>query len=222
MPSTNTIRRVYKPVVFILCLLPLLQLIAGAFSIAGVSLGADPVARVLHQLGEWGLRFLVITLAVTPLRFMLDQPWLLNFRRMFGLYAFTYVLLHFLTWLVLDQGLYWPGILEDIGKRPFITLGFAAFLMLIPLAVPRPTDDATSGQAKRSCTDWCMHRHSWRVAFLVAGEKGHYRAVDLRRYRCLPARLSLLAACAQAGGNCCRPVIDDSILCKTLQHAAEL
>ncbi len=135
MPSTNTVRRVYKPIVFILCLIPLMQLMAGAFGIAGVSLGADPVARLLHELGEWALRFLVITIAVTPLRFMLGQPWLMNFRRMFGLYAFTYVLLHFLVWLILDQGMYWPGILEDIARRPFITIGFAALVLLIPLAV---------------------------------------------------------------------------------------
>ncbi|MGE0113502.1 MAG: sulfite oxidase heme-binding subunit YedZ [Steroidobacteraceae bacterium] len=135
MPSTNTVRRVYKPIVFILCLLPLLFLAAGAFGIAGVSLGADPVARLLHELGEWALRFLVITLAVTPLRFMLGQPWLLNFRRMLGLFSFTYVLLHFLTWLILDQGLYWSGILTDIAKRPYITIGFTALLLLIPLAV---------------------------------------------------------------------------------------
>ena len=133
MPSINTIRRVYKPIVFVLCLVPLLHLVAGAFGL--VSLGADPVARVLHELGEWGLRFLVITLAVTPVRLILGQPWLGQFRRMLGLYGFTYVLLHFLTWLILDQGMYWPGILEDIGKRPFITIGFAALLLMTPLAV---------------------------------------------------------------------------------------
>ncbi len=162
MPSTNTIRRVYKPAVHLLCLLPLLQLMAGAFGLAGVSLGADPVARVLHGLGEWGLRFLVLTLAVTPLRFMLHQPWLLNFRRMFGLYAFTYVLLHFLTWLVLDQGMYWPGILEDIAKRPFITIGFAALLMLIPLAAT-----STSRMMRRLGKRWHkLHRLVYVIAIL--------------------------------------------------------
>lgn len=135
MPSTQTIRWVYKPVIHLLCLLPLLHLVAGAFEFAGVSLGADPVAKILHQLGQWGLRFLIITLAVTPLRFMLGQPWLINFRRMLGLYGFTYVLLHFTVWLTLDQGMYWPGILEDIAKRPYITIGFVALLLLIPLAI---------------------------------------------------------------------------------------
>ena len=135
MPSTQTIRWVFKPIVHILCLLPLLHLMAGSTGFAGVSLGADPIARLLHTLGEWGLRFLVITLAITPLRFMLGQPWLISFRRMLGLYGFAYVLMHFIVWLTLDQGMYWPGILKDIGKRPFITIGFAALLLLIPLAV---------------------------------------------------------------------------------------
>jgi sulfoxide reductase heme-binding subunit YedZ len=135
MPSTNTVRRVYKPILFVLCLLPLLSLVAGALGIGGASLGADPVARLLHELGEWALRFLVLTLAITPLRFMFGQPWLIGLRRMLGLFGFTYVLLHFLVWLGLDQGFYWRGIGADIAKRPFITIGFAAFLMLIPLAV---------------------------------------------------------------------------------------
>ncbi len=162
MPSANTIHRVYKPIVFVACLLPLLQLMAGTFGIAGVSLGADPVARLLHQLGIWGLRFLVITLAVTPLRFILGRPWLLNFRRMFGLYAFTYVLLHFTVWLVLDQGFYWPGILEDIGKRPFITIGFAALLMLIPLAVT-----STNKMMRRLGKRWQkLHRLVYVIAIL--------------------------------------------------------
>lgn len=135
MPSTQTIRWVFKPIVHILCLLPLLHLMAGSAGVAGVSLGADPIAKLLHELGEWGLRFLVITLAITPLRFMFGQPWLVSFRRMLGLYGFAYILMHFIVWLVVDQGLYWPGILKDIGKRPFITIGFAALLLLIPLAV---------------------------------------------------------------------------------------
>lgn len=135
MPSPVKTLRIAKPIVFILCLVPLIELIFGAFGIAGASLGADPVARLLHRLGEWALRLLVITLAITPLRFMFNQPWLIGLRRMLGLFAFTYVLLHFLVWLGLDQGFYWGGIGADIAKRPFITIGFAALLMLIPLAV---------------------------------------------------------------------------------------
>ena len=154
MPTTKTIRWVYKPVVHILCLLPLLHLMAGSTGFAGVSLGADPIARLLHQLGAWGLRFLVITLAVTPLRFMLSQPWLVSFRRMLGLYGFAYVLMHFIVWLTVDQGMYWPGILKDIAKRPFITLGFAALLLLIPLAIT-----STSKMMRRLGRRWQkLHR----------------------------------------------------------------
>jgi sulfoxide reductase heme-binding subunit YedZ len=154
MPSQKVIQQYLKPAVFLLCLIPampaihsLAALIASKFS--GVlselivnSVGVwpfaqtpDPIAKLLHSQGEWALRFLVIALAVTPLRFILGQPWLLNFRRMLGLYSFTYVLLHFLIWLSLDQGFYWAGIGADIAKRPFITIGFAALLLLIPLAV---------------------------------------------------------------------------------------
>lgn len=162
MPSTNTVRRVYKPIVFIICLLPLLYLAAGAFELAGFSLGADPVAKLLHELGQWGLRFICITLAVTPLRFMLGQPWLMNFRRMFGLYAFTYVSLHFLVWLTLDQGLYWRGILTDIAKRPYITIGFAALLMLIPLAIT-----STNKMMRRLGKRWQkLHRLVYVIAVL--------------------------------------------------------
>jgi methionine sulfoxide reductase heme-binding subunit len=154
MPSIKTIRWVYKPIAHLLCLLPLLHLMAGALGIAGASLGADPVARLLHGLGEWGLRFLVICLAVTPVRFITNQPWLVQFRRMLGLYGFTYVLFHFIVWLTLDQGMYWPGILKDIAKRPFITIGFAALLLLIPLAVT-----STSGMMRRLGRRWQkLHR----------------------------------------------------------------
>jgi sulfoxide reductase heme-binding subunit YedZ len=135
MPSQKALRFGYKPLVFLICLLPFADLARRAFVDGGASLGANPVEEVLHQLGLWALRFLVITLAITPLRELLGKPWPLAFRRMLGLFAFFYVLLHFLTWLIIDQELYWSGILTDIGKRPFITIGFAAFLMLIPMAV---------------------------------------------------------------------------------------
>ncbi len=154
MPTTQAIRWIYKPLAHLLCLIPLLRLVAGSLGLAGVSLGADPVARLLHELGESGLRFLVITLAITPLRLMLGQPWLGHFRRMLGLYGFFYVLFHFIVWLTLDQGLYWPGIVKDIGKRPFITIGFAALLLLIPLAVT-----STNGMMRRLGRRWQkLHR----------------------------------------------------------------
>jgi len=135
LSAAQQVKYIYKPAVSVLCLLPLLMLAAKTVGVGGESLGANPVETVLHTLGKWGLKFLVLTLAVTPLRDIFNLPRLLAFRRMLGLFAFFYVLLHFLTWLILDQGLYWPGILVDIGKRPYITIGFAALLMLVPLAV---------------------------------------------------------------------------------------
>ena len=135
MPSQKALRFGYKPLVFLLCLLPLADLVRRAFAIGGASLGANPIEELLHELGLWALRFLLLTLAVTPLKELLHKPWPLAFRRMLGLFAFCYVLLHFLTWLILDQELYWSGILTDIGKRPFITIGFTAFLLLVPMAV---------------------------------------------------------------------------------------
>jgi len=153
MPSTVIVRRYFKPVLFLLCGLPLSLLLLRAFGIAG-SLGVNPVERIQDTLGEWGLRLLIITLAVTPLRDWFDAPWLIQLRRMLGVFAFTYIFLHFLTWLILDQGLYWQGILPDIAERPFITIGFIALLMLIPLAVT-----STNGMMRRLGKRWkTLHR----------------------------------------------------------------
>jgi sulfoxide reductase heme-binding subunit YedZ len=114
----------------------------------------NAVETVQDTFGQWGLRFLIITLAVTPLRDWFNAPWLVQLRRMLGLYAFFYVLMHFLTWLILDQGMYWSGILKDIGERPFITIGFAALLMLTPLAVT-----STNGMMRRLGRRWKkLHR----------------------------------------------------------------
>jgi methionine sulfoxide reductase heme-binding subunit len=163
VPSPKTLRFVYKPVLFVLCLLPLAGLARGAFGLGGASLGANPIEELLHALGLWGLRFLVLTLAVTPLRELLKLPWLLAFRRMLGLYAFFYVLLHFLVWLILDRELFWPGVLEDIAKRPFITIGFIALLLLIPLALT-----STNGWIRRlGAQRWRkLHRLVYVIAIL--------------------------------------------------------
>ena len=102
--SPTLVRRYLKPIIFAACLLPLLCLLWQAFGLAGTDLGANPIEKIQDTFGQWGLRMLVITLAITPLRDWFDAPWLVMLRRMLGLFAFTYVLLHFLTWLVLDQG----------------------------------------------------------------------------------------------------------------------
>lgn len=124
-----------KPLLFVACSLPLLWLAARAFGVAGLGLGANPVSELIHQLGLWGLRLLLVTLCVSPLAVTLRKPRLLKLRRMLGLFAFTYLLLHFLAWLVLDQTLRPAAIAADIVKRPYITVGFTALLLLVPLAV---------------------------------------------------------------------------------------
>ncbi len=156
------VRRYVKPALLLVCAIPFLQLLFGAFGIAGAGLGTNPVETVQDVTGQWGLRFLVITLAVTPLRDWFDAPWLIQLRRMLGLYAFFYVLLHFLTWLFLDQGLFWALILEDIAKRPYITLGFLAFLLLIPLAAT-----STNAMMRRLGKRWkTLHRAIYVITLL--------------------------------------------------------
>jgi len=125
-----------KPVAFSACLSPLGFLAARAFH---GQLGANPVEFLQHFTGDWTLRFLLITLAITPLRRLLNLPDLIRFRRMLGLFAFTYVCLHFLTYIGPDQSFNFAGMLKDVAKRPFITVGFAAFVLLIPLAITSTT-----------------------------------------------------------------------------------
>jgi len=133
MTTISQIRYVWKPLVFAVCLVPTATILAAAFGLAG-DLGANPVEALQDHFGNWGLRFIVIALAVTPLRQLTGRNWLLRFRRMLGLFAFYYVFMHFLVWLLLDQSLRWSAIAEDIGERPFITLGFIALLLLVAMA----------------------------------------------------------------------------------------
>jgi sulfoxide reductase heme-binding subunit YedZ len=126
--QAHRIKWIGKPLVFIASLLPLAMLF-------WINLGANPVETITHHTGDWGLRFLLITLAVTPLRHLSGWNWMLRFRRMLGLFAFFYVFLHFTTYLVLDQFFDLYAIIEDIAKRPYISVGFLAFLLLIPLAL---------------------------------------------------------------------------------------
>lgn len=134
---TERIRYAGKPLVFAVCLLPIVQVVLRVFEIGG-TLGANPVEALLDHFGIWGLRFLLVTLAVTPLRDLLARPWLLRFRRMLGLFAYFYLSLHLTTYLWLDQNFALMAIVEDVIKRPFITLGMTAFLMLSLLAITSP------------------------------------------------------------------------------------
>ncbi|MGY6275003.1 sulfite oxidase heme-binding subunit YedZ [Methylomonas sp. MgM2] len=126
-----------KLAVFPLALLPLAKLVLGG--VFG-HLGANPIEKISHVTGFWTLTFLLITLSVTPLRRLLGYLWLTRLRRMLGLFAFFYGCLHFLTYLVLDQFFDWQEIAKDIVKRPYITVGFTTFLLMIPLAITS-TDD---------------------------------------------------------------------------------
>jgi sulfoxide reductase heme-binding subunit YedZ len=163
------VRRVIKPAAFVLCLVPALWLLAGAMQVGGVALGTNPIEKIQDTLGEWGLRFLVITLAITPLRDWLNAPWLISLRRMLGLYAFFYVLLHFLTWLILEQGVLldpsanWSSVFADIVKRPYITIGFVALLLLVPLVIT-----STNGMMRSLGRRWkTLHRLIYAICLLA-------------------------------------------------------
>jgi sulfoxide reductase heme-binding subunit YedZ len=132
MTTNERIRQVVKPLVFAVCLIPLALLLSRA--VAG-QLGANPISEVTHRTGDWTLRFVLITLAVTPLRRVSGWSALIRLRRMLGLFAFFYGCLHFLTYLVLDQFFDLGAIVTDIAKRPFITIGFTGFLAMVPLAL---------------------------------------------------------------------------------------
>lgn len=132
MTPNQRIRFIFKPLVFVACLLPSLWL---GWNWYHDNLSANPIDDVTDTTGTWTLRFLVITLAITPVRRISGWNRLLQFRRMIGLLAFFYGTLHFFTYLYLDQFFLWEEILADIPKRPFITVGFLSFVLMIPLAV---------------------------------------------------------------------------------------
>ena len=121
-----------KALIFGLSLIPLGKL---AFNAYLDRLGANPIEKITHITGYWALSYLLITLSVTPLRRFSGWLWLMRLRRMLGLFGFFYAILHFLTYLILDQFFDWQAIFEDIFKRPYITVGFSVFLILIPLAI---------------------------------------------------------------------------------------
>lgn len=125
-------RNTVKVIVFLLCLIPLARL---GWGIWNDTLGANPIEFVIRALGDWALRFVLITLAVTPLRKLSGWTWLMTLRRMLGLYAFFYATLHLSTYIGVDQFFDWIAIAKDIIKRPFITVGMLTYLLLVPLAI---------------------------------------------------------------------------------------
>ena len=132
MTQQEWTERVIKPVLFIVCLIPLALMTWDALN---NQLGANPIEKIMRRTGDWTLRFLLITLTITPARQLLNLPWLIKLRRMLGLFAFFYALLHFTNYIWLDQYFDVDEIIKDVIKRKYITIGFVCFLMLIPLAI---------------------------------------------------------------------------------------
>lgn len=154
----NTLRHI-KVAVFMLALLPLIRLVSLGFL---DRLGTNPVEFVIRSNGTWTLTFLLITLSVTPLRNVTGMHWLLALRRMLGLFAFFYAVLHFLSYVWLDQWFDWIAIVTDVAKHRYVLVGFAAFLLLIPLAVT-----STGGMMRRLGKRWqTLHRMVYFIAIL--------------------------------------------------------
>ncbi len=147
-----------KVVVFILCLLPLVNYSVG---IINDSLGANPIEFITRGLGEWGLRFLLITLSLSPIRMITHKGNILRLRRMLGLFSFFYVSLHLITYIWLDQFFDWNEIWIDIVKNPFITAGMLAYFLLIPLAVT-----STNKMMRRLRHNW---KHLHKLIYLITG-----------------------------------------------------
>ncbi len=192
MTPENRIRWIAKPLFFALCLGPLAwlvwQIFTGGLTPAG-GLGANPIEAINRYLGDWGLRFLLITLAITPLSGVIGWPTPIRFRRMLGLFAFAYAALHISSYTGLDQRFNWGDIWGDIVKRNYITVGMATFLMLVPLAAT-----STTGMVRRlGAARWLkLHR-----LIYVAGITGvfHFTMMikaDLREPMAYAAVLAVL------------------------------
>lgn len=149
-----------KAVLFVACLIPVARL---GWLALHHRLGANPIEYITRSTGWWVLSFLLLTLLVTPLRRLSGWNWLLRLRRMLGLYAFFYACLHFSIYIWLDQFFDWQGIVKDVAKRPFITVGFTAFLFLIPLAAT-----STNAMVRRlGARRWqALHRLVYAIAIL--------------------------------------------------------
>ena len=172
MDTIRQIRFVWKPLIFIACLIPFGLLLGDTFGVTG-RLSANPIEDIQDRFGNWGLRFIVIALAVTPIRSISGWNWLIRFRRMLGLFAFFYILMHFLAWLILDQDLLLSAIGEDIVKRPFITIGFVSFLILGALAAT-----STAGIRRRMGRRW-QKLHNWVYLAAVLGVWHYWWQVKL-------------------------------------------
>ena len=149
-----------KPLVFALALLPFALLV---FDTLRDGLGTDPVAQLEHRSGDWALRLLLATLAITPLRRLTGRAEWVRYRRMLGLFAFFYACVHLTVYLVIDLGGYWSQLLTEIAKRPNMTVGFSAWLILVPLALT-----STRGMMRRLGGRWQkLHKLVYAAALLA-------------------------------------------------------
>jgi len=150
----------FKPLVFVLCLIPFALLGMNALN---NNLGPNPVEEMIRTLGDWGIYFLLTGLAITPARKVFKLNWLIRYRRMIGLFAFFYVSMHFLSYLWFEQFFSVQEIVKDIIKRPFITIGFVCYLLLVPLALT-----STNGMMKRLKKNWVrLHKVVYPVSMLA-------------------------------------------------------
>ena len=154
--------RSLKVLVFVACLLPVAKMAAELFGLAGRDLGANPIEALLHRFGWWGLALLLATLAVSPLRKIAGWPKLIRVRRMLGLFAFFYIAMHFVIYAWLDQRWDLAAVLDDIVKRPYITIGMLGLTLMIPLAVT-----STDAMMRRLGRRWStLHRLVYPIAVL--------------------------------------------------------
>jgi sulfoxide reductase heme-binding subunit YedZ len=192
MPVSSPVERryrfLYKPLLFIACSVPLLWCIGGVLHWPVPGLGADPVRKVLGILGHSALNLLLITLGVTPLRQLSGNAQLVRVRRMLGLFAAAYALLHFLTYIGPFQGFSYGAIVKDLTKRPYITLGFAALVLLVPLAVT-----STNAMMRRLGRRWQrLHRLIYPIAILGVWHYWWQVKKDIREPLLYAAILALL------------------------------
>jgi sulfoxide reductase heme-binding subunit YedZ len=154
-----------RPLVIAVCCVPALLAVAGVLSDVFLGtryFGSNPIKEVEHYTGKWVLRFLVLTLAITPARRSFGWNWLQRYRRTFGLFAFTYACLHLLTYAVLDVELTWSDMVEDVLERKYITIGMTAFALMLPLALT-----STRGWIRRLGKRWVvLHRAVYAIVVL--------------------------------------------------------
>jgi len=150
----------FKPLVFMICLLPFASFVSGAIN---QQLGPNPVEAMIRGFGDWGIYFLLIGLSISPTRKIFNLNWLIQYRRMIGLFAFFYVCLHFTSYIWFEQFFDYEKIIKDIFKRPFIAVGFISFLMLVPLALT-----STNKMMRRLKKNWGrLHKLVYPVSILT-------------------------------------------------------